>query len=176
METGRLAKKIVVKFKGCKASTLGASCTTSGATKEEIITKSLTGKPVYINAVTGKKEERGLDLKPETAGTFAEFTCEALGTGSRLKVENQTTGDENGVIGVIPGADVDVSQATTVIHFTQSKGVQSPTKYEEPTGTSHSAFLETEGFKVGLGEAFAHETSAEEGEETLTFSANVELT
>jgi hypothetical protein len=169
----RLAKKVVVKFKGCKSTGfISATCTTSGASSGEIRTSSLNAKPVFINGKTGKNEERGLDLTPEATGPFAAFSCTIFGIGPTLTVENKTA-SENSVIGVIPAAEVGKQESKVTITFSQSSGNQIPSEYEEPAASKHLDFLETEGTGT---DGFTHEASAEEGSEELTFSGNIELT
>jgi hypothetical protein len=171
LTAARKAGSIVVHFTKCKAilGGLTPACKTTGAAAEEIITKTLAAKPVFIEGKTAAKEERGLDVEPATAGgAFAEFEC----AGTTLVVKNGTAA-KNSVIGRIPAAFVGKQSKTAEINFEQLKGVQKPKEYEEPAGTKHEDFLETEG--IGGLAPFAREKSAEEAKETITYAGGEEV-
>jgi hypothetical protein len=182
LKVAREAGKIVVKFTGCKAEKFGAGeCKTAGKAAGEIETKSLKAKPVFIEGKTKAKEERGLDISPETVGPFAEFECKTLLKAEKLRVENLLS-EENSLVCRIPAADVGVQVETGKVICKQTKGEQSPKEYEELNAAKTAFvklvdFLETEGL-AGSQEVFKSELSGEGAEETVTYAGKetVELT
>jgi hypothetical protein len=172
--SARKATNVVVKFKKCstKVGIFTANCEGgTGHGAQEIVTEKLTAKPVYIEGKTSKtvKEEKGLDVEPTTSnGKFAEFVC-----GGVTTIVVQGLSGKDSVIGRIAAAEVGVFSKTTKITFKETKGVQEPTKYEEPAGTLHEDFLESEG--KGGGGAFAQEQSAESAVETIEYAGGEEV-
>jgi hypothetical protein len=166
LKAAREAGKIVVKFTGCKAEKFGAGeCKTTGKAKEEIETTSLKAKPVFLLNKEGAKEERGLDVSPESiTGPFATFGCSSILGTETLTVENLHTG-ENSLIGRIAASEVGVQVEKAKVKFIEKKGEQEPKDYVEGK-KDFEDFLET----AGTGpEAFESELSAESAEETITY-------
>jgi hypothetical protein len=175
LKSAREAGKIEVKFTGCKSEKFGAGeCKTKGKAKGEIVTEKLKAKPVFIEGKTKAKEERGLDVSPEAGGKFSEFECASLLGTEVLKVEGAA--GKNSVIGRIAAAEVGAQREKVVITFKETAGKQEPKQYEEPAGTLHEDFLETEG--ISGPEPFAFEPSGEKAVETITYAGKetVELT
>lgn len=175
----REAKEVVVTFKGCEVTGFGGGkCNTAGKGTGIIETEKLFAKPVFIEKLTNLtvKQERGLDVFPKEAkGKFAEFSCSTLIGTETLKVEGASGTDS--VIGTIAEAEDKVSLNKVKIDFDETKGVQSPSEYEEEVGgviKPFKDFLETEGKGA---KTFAKEKSGEEAEETIEFAggAKVEL-
>jgi hypothetical protein len=167
LTAARAAGKIEVKFKGCKAEKFGAGeCNTAGKAKGEIVTEKLKAKPVFFEGKVNAKEERGLDVTPEVAGQFAAFECTSILGTEKLKVENGTAA-KNSVIGRVAATEVGVFLNKVTITFKQTGGVQEPKVYEEPAGTLHEDFLETEGAGP---EPFGKESSGESAVETITYA------
>jgi hypothetical protein len=145
--------KVVVKFKGCKATILGfikVACKTSGAGTEEIVTEKLKGHIGYLNK---SKKEVGQELEPE--GTlFAKFEC----AGETVEVRGH-------VIGKL--TPTDSMTKTTTLTFEQSGGKQ---KYTEFEGGPSGQILET---KTGSG-SFGQ--SAEATTDTIKTTEEGEIT
>jgi hypothetical protein len=108
--TGSKADTVTVHFKGCKA--FGAPCQ-SGAVAEEIVTKPMVSLLGFIKKAT----EVGIALSPETGTALAEFEC----AGVPILVK-----------GSVIGKITPLKTKTTIftLTFTQTGGVQSPTKLE----------------------------------------------
>jgi hypothetical protein len=174
------AKNIEITLRKCKSLGLvSGSCTTTGQASEVIKIKGLKAKPVFINEKRKLKEERGLDFTPGAAGPLAEFTCSGPLGSDELVVEN-TFGGENSVIGVIKGTEVDEQEEELTITFSQAKGVQSPTEWEEEFGmtfTRKRDFLEMEGVNsVGFGESFLDEQTGLRGTITMELDGTMAIT
>lgn len=75
LTSAKVAKKLVIKLKGCKLETLGLKfpCQSVGAAAEEIVTNKLQGKAVYIKEASPK--EAGIDLEAESGTVIAKSEC-----------------------------------------------------------------------------------------------------
>lgn len=173
LTSAKLAKKLVIKLKGCKLETLGLKfpCQSAGSATEEIVTLKLQSKAVYIKEAAPK--EAGLDLQPESGAVVAKAEC--ILSLTPKKVEFITV--RGSVIGKVPPKNAkseeqyNKERSTLELTFAQEKGKQIPENYEE------------EGFKTA--DTPSCELKVEEAESTshcgfelvdnLETSASVEL-
>lgn len=88
---GEVYKHLVFTYTGCREQgvTPEEACTTSGHTAGEVVTSGLKGAIGYAEGRTGK--EVGLELKPESGSTIAEFTCG--GPPGKVSVAGCTIGE-----------------------------------------------------------------------------------
>jgi hypothetical protein len=129
-------KKIVIKFKGCKAFGI-APCKTTGGAAEEIITNSLKSKNVYIKKAA--TTEAGLLLSPESAeagALYAEFKCEILGKVSTLKVRGS-------IVAKLTPVNVKTKDFEIVFSEPNGKGSQLPFELESNNGEKMEDTMET---------------------------------
>jgi hypothetical protein len=160
-------KKIKITYTGCTAFFGIASCTTSGQASGTIVTNELEGELEYIGA---SKNEVGVWFWPKagkTKGTaFATFGC----GGTTVTVRN---GTNNG--GVVCGiSPLNTFTTTSTLTCSQTKGVQKPVSYWNPSGCAEvKDFLESEG--TGGIAPFALQQSAVEGTSTVTTASKVKI-
>lgn len=160
-------KKIVITYTGCTAFFGLASCTTSGKASGTIVTNELEGELVYIGA---SKNEAGIAFSPtagKTKGTaFATFGC----GGTTVSVKNGT--NDGGVVCKI--SPLNTFTTTSTLTCSQTKGVQNPSSYWNPSGCAAlEDFLESEG-KNGIA-PFALQKSGIEGSATVTTTSKVKI-
>jgi hypothetical protein len=160
-------KKIKIAYTGCTAFFGLATCTTSGQASGTILTNELQGELEYIGA---SKNEVGVAFWPTASkakGTaFATFGC----AGTTVSVKNGTA--NGGVVCKI--TPLNTFTTTSTLACTQTKGVQSPSEYWNPTGcTKVEDFLESEG--VGGIAPFGLQKSAVQGTSTVTTAAKVKI-
>jgi len=151
--TGPKTDKATITFDEC--TTEGFKCQSAGE-PEGVIKFKVLSKLVYINKTT---KEVGIVLEPEVAGgLFVEFKCNTPIIKETIKVKGS-------VIGVLKP----VNEVTTkfTLSFSQTKGVQKPTEYENETGGKVLDILETKG--EGL-IAFGYEQSGETAVDEMTFA------
>jgi hypothetical protein len=144
--TGPKTDTVIVRFKECEA--LGKPCQ-SDAVAGEIVTKPMVSLLGFIKKAT----EVGIALSPETGTVLAEFEC----GGAPIVVE-----------GSVIGKITPLKTKTTIftLTFTQTGGVQSPTKLEgEPEDVLFTSIA---------GGPF--EQSGEATTATLTMSAETQVT
>jgi hypothetical protein len=122
---------VTMTFTGCHREELG-SCTGSGAAEGEIKTSTLSGELGVITTSTEgpAKNKIGLDLKPASGETVAEFTCAGvpvLVTGS-----------------VIVEVKANSMLAIATLKYVGAKGKQKPSKFEGgPEDVLHTTLGET---------------------------------
>lgn len=161
-------RTIKITYTGCTAFFGLASCTTSGQkTAGTIVTNELEGELEYIGA---SKNEVGVWFWPKAGkakgNAFATFGC----GGTTVTVRNGTS---NG--GVVCGiSPLNTFTTTSALTCSQSKGIQEPSSYWNPSGcTEVPDFLESEG--VGGIAPFALQRSAIEGTATVTTALKVKI-
>lgn len=163
----KAVKKIVITYTGCTAFFGFATCTTSGKTSGTIVTNALEGELVYIGA---SKNEAGIAFWP-TAGkakgtAFATFGC----AGTTISVKNGTA--NGGVVCKI--TPLNTFTTTSTLACSQTKGVQNPASYWNPSGCAEvKDFLESEG--TGGFSPFALQQSGVQGSATVTTAAKVKV-
>lgn len=156
-----------VRFSECKDANTGASCQ-SGAEAGVIVTVAITGETVYWGAA---RANAGIWLWPTGAkgGVFAEFTCEAFGSGTDITVKG-------GVIGQIEIVNEPVTENTLIFETEilnpgteEEEEVQVPRFYWEPGNCENEVldilFSKGEGF--GFGPSWEEEESAINGTATI---------
>jgi hypothetical protein len=146
--TGAKTSKTTVTFTGCTAFGI-LKCNTTGAKSGEIILKSNV-KLVYINK---SAKEVGLAFELEK-----EVTIECT-SSQKLHVRG-------GNIGKLTPVNSPTSKPT--LTFAQTKGVQSPTEYENESGGKVKLITETSG--EGL-KKFAFEQSGLSSTDELEFGS-----
>ena len=125
--TGARTDTVKIKFTGCKEiEPFAGACKSTGANAEEIVTKQLKSKLVWLKAETLK----GLLLEAES-GDLADFKCPGLLGEIELKV----TGP---VLGEIPSSQYNKMMTKYTLAFAcepAKSTKQKYTMYEEPPGT-----------------------------------------
>lgn len=157
--TGLKTDTVKVLFDGCKSVLLDEPCTSTvpkGKEEGDIETTELASELVYINKA---KKEVGIVLKPKGTANFTTFEC----SGIKIEVKGS-------VIGVItPINKLVTPPAKFTLAFTQEKGVQKPTEYENEKGEKVKDVLET---SVAGG---AFEESGENATVTLLYEEAAEI-
>jgi hypothetical protein len=119
-------EELNVTFKGCQSG--GLSCTTAGRAPGELVLNPLIG---IVGFETEPKEgdttrHTVLQLHAATTGGhFIDFQC----TGGTLKTEWRGNGPKEGVLVPIKN---DAMKFEETLKYTQSKGIQKPTKWFPP--------------------------------------------
>jgi hypothetical protein len=134
---GAKTGKVMIRLMGC--SGLGFTCTSPGAAEGEMVTSELTTTLGYINQ---SKREVGIALATSSASIpFDEFECDQL----KFVVEGS-------VIGKITPINKPVkSKSHFTFKFSQSKGVQKPTKLEGEPKDILEGHINGESYKLAAG-------------------------
>ncbi len=122
---GEVYHHVVFTYTGCREQgvTPEQKCTTSGHSAGEVVTNGLKGTIGYAEGRTGK--EVGLELKPESGSTIAEFTCG--GQAGKVSVAGCTIGE---------ATPLNVDQNTANVTFAEgASGKQKWTKLEGVSGS-----------------------------------------
>lgn len=147
-------KHLFVRFKQCAAP--GLVCTSPGHEKGELETVALEGKVVWENE---KAHKTALDLFPEGAERFIEFTC-----GSTLTVAVKGS--------ILVPVQADKMSATVTLKYVGKKGIQKLQDYEE-NGSKIKDVLEANFAESGFVQASQNITSTVTNEEKLELNAFV---
>ena len=152
--TGPKTSTATATFEGCSASLIGikVKCQT-GAIEGNIVTE-LKNELAYINKA---KKEVGLD------SVLAKELTIKCGTFETLKVKGST---------VCPVSPINTKTKTLTLSCKQTKGVQSPTEFENEKGEKVKDITETKG--EGL-KSFGFEQSGLTSTETLTLATEGEI-
>lgn len=138
---------LTVHFKGCFAEHLAALPCASGEIEGEIVTNTIVGKPIDLDAL---HVQAGLLLESSASGgVFAKFTCESSSLG--VSEEITVTG---AVIGQVKTTELNEFRSTLDLEFVQAGGVQAWTQVE---GAGAQHYLLTSGTGTA---PFAAEQSA----------------
>ncbi len=160
--TKTTGEELTLTFTGCKESAIGTACTTSGQASGTIKTTDLTFHNVMLEATKAAGFEKGTPgiLITPNGTHFASFTC-----GFGL-VSVEVTG--NGIMGDISApACGAAAQKTATLNFDSSA-----------TGVQKWMQITTAGTKFDLDskENGTVRTASQDGEGTITFSENVQMT
>ncbi|HTA96445.1 MAG TPA: hypothetical protein VK730_02250 [Solirubrobacteraceae bacterium] len=125
---GEVYNHVVFTYTGCREQgvTPEQKCTTSGQSAGEVVTNRLKGTIGYAEGRTGK--EVGLELKPESGSTIAEFTCG--GQAGKVLVAGCTIGE---------ATPLNVVQTTANVIF--AEGASGKQKWNKLEGVSGSCIL-----------------------------------
>jgi hypothetical protein len=141
-----------------ECGTMPHFCYSKGSNGHELKSVELEVIPVY----TAKAEHRvGIELRPKVGTVFSELTC-LYGNPVELR-------------GSIIAEVSPINSASKVFgfDFSGSKGIQSPSKYENEKGEFVNSWLEL-GF--GTGGPLKYQEESWEGKTTLTTAETIEIT
>jgi hypothetical protein len=158
--SGAQTGTFTTNFTGCEG--FGVKCQTLGGAKEKEIVLSGKYKIVYIN---GSKTEVGI---------VHEFTETTIACGTFCpKMIQETLVLRGSAIGpVTPVNEAVVPPKVFLLAFSQAKGVQAPTEYENEKGEKVKAIIELEG---SGSKTFGFEQSGVSDTDQLLFEETAEL-